>query len=93
MVTVALVGSGQGGRDAIGARVDVITDRGRFTRWRSGGGSYLSAHAPSLLFGLGESLRIDHVEVTWPDGSRERFEAKLDSAMSARRGEGTATSD
>ena len=32
------------------------------------GGSYLSANAPELHFGLGPSTKADKIEIRWPDG-------------------------
>jgi len=65
---VDLVGSGPGGRDAIGARVDIESRSGRQARWRAGGGSYLSASEGRLHFGLGQDDRVDRLTVTWPGG-------------------------
>jgi hypothetical protein len=67
---VRLVGSGLN-RDAIGARVQV-TAGGRDQRAeRRSSSSYLSASDPRLHFGLGAALRIDRIEVRWPDGQVE----------------------
>ena len=60
---VDLVGEGPGGRDAVGARVDVWTAKGRQTRWRFGGGSYLSSGDAPLHFGLGQETRVKRLEV------------------------------
>ena len=43
-------------------------------------GSYGSASDPRVLVGLGDDPAVEAVEVTWPDGSRERF-----TAVAARR--------
>ena len=41
------------------------------SQWRtiSGAGSYLSASDIRAHFGLGETPRVEKVEVTWPDGT------------------------
>jgi tetratricopeptide (TPR) repeat protein len=65
---VDLIGSGPGGRDAVGARVDIVTRSGRQVRWRFGGGSYLSASEGRLHFGLGQDDRVERLTVTWPGG-------------------------
>ena len=39
-------------------------------RFVKGGGSYLSSSDRRLVFGLGETDRIDRLTVTWPDGAR-----------------------
>jgi hypothetical protein len=38
------------------------------------GGSYLSQSDLRLHFGLGEMVRIDKVEVQWPNGKTQVFE-------------------
>jgi hypothetical protein len=38
------------------------------------GGSYLSQSDLRLHFGLGDAVKIDKVEVKWPDGSTQSFE-------------------
>ncbi len=62
-------------RDAVGARVRWSAGGVVHERQKTGGGSYLSAHDPRLVLGLGSSARVDWVEVTWPLPSRrsERF--------------------
>jgi hypothetical protein len=57
-------------RDVVGARVKVIAESGRsWTRWVSAGGTgYGSGGPPELHFGLGPEVRVDRVEVRWPDG-------------------------
>jgi hypothetical protein len=51
-LTLQLVGT-RSNRDAHGARVTVTAGGRDQTRWRIGGGSYLSASGPRLHFGLG----------------------------------------
>ncbi|HEX6201740.1 MAG TPA: CRTAC1 family protein [Thermoanaerobaculia bacterium] len=65
---------GGAGSDAIGAVAALTLPDGRrlVRRVRSDGG-YASAHDPRLLFGLGAAGDPLAVEVTWPDGRRERF--------------------
>ncbi len=60
-------------RDAIGARVTVTSARRRRTAWRIGGGSYQSSSDPRLHFGLGDTDRVEEIEVTWPSGRTGRF--------------------
>jgi len=61
--------------DAVGARVAYRS--GDFQRhcYKLGGGSYLSAHDPRLVLGLGQRTKIDWLEVRWPEpsGVTERF--------------------
>lgn len=65
-----------GRRDALGARVHVQLADGRgFWRRAATDGSYLAANDPRVLVGLGDSSGPVIVEVHWPDGSTERWEA------------------
>lgn len=77
------------GRDAIGA---VVTLReGERVRRRDvrTAYSYCSASDPRVHFGLGESTRIEALEVTWIDGSRESFPVgAVDRVVTLRQGDG-----
>jgi len=57
--------------DAVGARVLLVTERGRQVRWVMAGDSYQSASDRRLLFGLAAGDRPLRVEVTWPWGQGE----------------------
>ena len=61
-------------RDAVGTRVSITVGGRRQTAWRTGGGSYQSASAPGLHFGLGSHDIIDLVEVLWPSGRVARYQ-------------------
>ena len=45
------------------------------SRLKTGGGSYLSAHDPRLVLGIGAATQVDWLEVRWPapSGRVERF--------------------
>lgn len=60
-------------REAIGARVTIFAGNRRLVRTINRGFSYLSSSDPLAHFGLGNSAKINHIEVRWPDGLRERF--------------------
>jgi hypothetical protein len=60
-------------RDAIGAKITVITAGGRRVAQRTGGGSYQSASDPRLHFGLARADRVEAIEVVWPSGRVSRF--------------------
>src|SRR5581483_4072342 len=61
-------------RDAVGAKVTLRLPDGRtLVRHRKGGTSYLSAHDPRLLVGLGDAGRVEQVEVRWPSGKVQNF--------------------
>ncbi|MCC7044309.1 MAG: CRTAC1 family protein [Acidobacteria bacterium] len=52
-----------------GARVEVTTAGNTQVRWYGADVSYLSAHGPDLVFGLGASPGAEHVSVRWADGT------------------------
>ncbi|MBY0506739.1 MAG: CRTAC1 family protein [Bryobacteraceae bacterium] len=62
-------------RDAIGARITWMAGGQRRSRLKTGGGSYLAAHDPREVLGLGTAAQVDWVEVRWPLPSQrvERF--------------------
>ncbi|HXE79438.1 MAG TPA: FG-GAP-like repeat-containing protein [Vicinamibacterales bacterium] len=60
-------------RDAIGARVVVVTDRLKRTRTVTAGSGFLSQHSKELVIGLGASERIETLIVHWPSGSIQEF--------------------
>jgi hypothetical protein len=64
---INLVGA-KSNRDAVGAKVTVMSGGRRRGKQRLGGTSYCSASDPRLLFGLGSSTMIDGIEVEWPSG-------------------------
>jgi hypothetical protein len=61
--------------DGIGASVTYQAGDLKRTRVKVGGGSYLSSHDPRLVLGIGKRVKIDWLEVTWPQpgGTKERF--------------------
>jgi enediyne biosynthesis protein E4 len=60
-------------RDALGARIKLVT--GGFSQIReiSGGGSYLSQSDLRASFGIRKAAHADTVEVRWPSGERQVF--------------------
>jgi hypothetical protein len=76
-------------RDALGARVEITGGGRRWTRLAQAGYSYCSSNDPRCHFGLGAVDRIEAIDVTWPDGRRERFAAPgVDRDQTVRQGEG-----
>jgi hypothetical protein len=61
--------------DAIGARITWHAGDLKRTRLKVGGGSYLSAHDPREVLGVGTRTKIDHLEIQWPQpsGKTETF--------------------
>ena len=69
-LAVRLVGT-KSNRDAIGARVTVVTDQGSFTRVVKAGSGFISQHSKTLLFGLGKSTRVTKIAIVWPSGQAQ----------------------
>ena len=59
--------------DPVGARVTWSAGGVTRSRFRTGGGSYLSSHDPRMVLGLGKAARCDWVDVRWPGGRTDRF--------------------
>ena len=62
------------GRDAFGAVITISVAGRRQVREKVGGASYLAAHDPRILFGLGDAKKVDKVEVRWPSGATSVLE-------------------
>jgi hypothetical protein len=62
-------------RDAIGAILTWTFGDQKRTRFKIGGGSYLSAHDPREVLGIGRATAIDSLEIKWPapSGKVETF--------------------
>ncbi|MBI4520175.1 MAG: CRTAC1 family protein [Gemmatimonadetes bacterium] len=52
-----------------GARVELEADGRRQYRWWGADVSFLSDHAPELVFGLGAASKVDRLSVDWSDGT------------------------
>ncbi|HZO08467.1 MAG TPA: FG-GAP-like repeat-containing protein, partial [Myxococcota bacterium] len=61
----------KGNRDAVGARVTVETDQMRRTLVVQAASGFISQHSKELLFGLGQSRKIQKLEVRWPGGESQ----------------------
>jgi len=74
-------------RDAVGARVALVAGGRRRVAQRTGGGSYQSAGDPRLHFGLGDSARVERLEVRWPSGRVDSYQGlRADRAYLLREG-------
>jgi len=62
-------------RDAVGARLRYQSGELLRSRMKVGGGSFLSAHDPRVVLGIGNRTKLDWLEVKWPlpSGAVERF--------------------
>lgn len=56
-------------RDAIGARVELLSEGRTLVREQQTCGGYVSSHDPRLLFGLSTSTKVASLRIRWPDGS------------------------
>ncbi|WP_169980159.1 FG-GAP-like repeat-containing protein [Tautonia rosea] len=75
-------------RDGVGAIVTVEAGGHRQIATRFGGGSYQSASDGRLLFGLGEAETVDSLEIRWPSGRVDQFNAlDADTGYLFREGE------
>lgn len=77
--------------DAIGAKVAYQSGDLLRHLWKVGGGSYLSAHDPRIVLGLGQRTKVDWMEVQWPNpsGKTERFtELPIDRYITIVEGQG-----
>jgi len=72
-LTAALSGGGPVNRDAVGARLEVVTTNGlTLTQEVKSGSSLGSGNELALHFGLG-SAAVETITVRWPDGLEETF--------------------
>ena len=55
--------------DAIGARLTFQAGDLKRSRTKVGGGSFLSAHDPRIVLGIGGRTKLDSLEVKWPQPS------------------------
>jgi len=62
-------------RDAIGARVRLTTASKTMMRQVEAGSGYASEMMLPVHFGLGTATKIEEVEITWPSGLIQRFDA------------------
>jgi hypothetical protein len=61
-------------RDAVGARITVVTEAGEQVAQIRGGRSYLSASDLRVHFGLDHAKMIKNLTVRWPSGIEDAFE-------------------
>ena len=70
-IELRLAGAEKSNRDAIGARVFVTAGAVRQRGDVLCGGSFASSSDLRLFFGLGDASKVDAVEITWPDQTRQ----------------------
>jgi hypothetical protein len=67
---VVLVGT-KSNRNGLGATVRLQANGQTYTRYNDGKSGYLSQSVLPLYFGLGDSSKIDRIEVSWPSGRKQ----------------------
>lgn len=67
----------RGGREAIGATVDVHAGGKVFQRLVRGGDSYLSVNDRRVLIGIGGATKVDKVDIMWPGGKTTTIEGPV----------------
>jgi tetratricopeptide (TPR) repeat protein len=63
----------QSSRDAIGAVVTVHVGGHRQRQWLTAGDGFQASNQRQLVFGLGESTRIEALKISWPSGIAQEF--------------------
>jgi enediyne biosynthesis protein E4 len=82
----------QSNPDGIGAQITWQAGDLKRSIYKTGGGSYLAAHDPRVVLGIGGRRRIDWVQVRWPlpSGRIERFtDVPVDQYTNLVEGRGT----
>ena len=61
--------------DAVGALISYRAGELKRSRFKVGGGSYLSSQHPRIVLGIGKRTKFDWLEIKWPlpGGAVERF--------------------
>jgi hypothetical protein len=80
------------GRDAVGARIELVAGDRRQHRALRAGAGYLSCGPCVARFGLGDTNAYDELRVRWPDGTLEAFPGgEADRSLVLERGAGRET--
>jgi hypothetical protein len=78
---------------AVGAVITWQVAGSTRSRLRTAGGSYLSAHDPRELLGVGPVKKIDSVEIRWPSGKVDKLtNPPINTYLRVIEGEGIAKS-
>lgn len=76
-------------KDALGATVWLTSGKIRQRADLFSGASYASNNETILHFGLGNAVKVDNLEVRWPNGTRETFVVDaLDRVLTIAQGKG-----
>ena len=87
-LTLTLIGTSSH-RQAIGARVRIVSGGKTFVDEIRGGGSYYAQNDFRVNVGLGAATKVDRIEVRWPNGVEEVFPATdVDRFITLKEGSG-----
>jgi hypothetical protein len=88
-VELKLVGGPKSPRDAIGATVYLTSGGLRQRGDVYSGGSYASSNDQRVHFGLGDTTKVDGLEIHWPGGAVEKVQLPgLDRIFTVEEGKG-----
>jgi enediyne biosynthesis protein E4 len=89
-IALKLVGGAKSPHDAVGAKVFLTAGGVRQRADVLSGGSYGSSSDPRVHFGLGNSTKVDKIEIHWPSGKQEEISVPgVDRLFSVVEGKGT----
>jgi len=88
-VEMKLIGGPKSPRDAVGATVYLTANGTKMRDDVLSGGSYLSSNDQRVHFGLGDTAKVDQVEIHWPSGAVEKLDLpKIDRIYTVQEGKG-----
>jgi ASPIC/UnbV protein/VCBS repeat protein len=87
-IELKLTGTGKSNRDAIGARIKLVTSGLTQIREIDGGNGYSSQSTRRAHFGLGRAEKIDRLEIRWPSGRTESVSVPLNRVTYIEEGRG-----
>ena len=88
-VELSLVGGPKSPRDAVGATVYLTAGGMRQRGDVLSGGSYISSNDQRVHFGLGDTDKVDAVEIHWPSGQKEKVKLPgVDKIFTVEEGKG-----
>jgi hypothetical protein len=89
-IALKLVGGAKSPHDAVGAKVFLTAGGVRQRADVLSGGSYGSSSDQRVHFGLGNSTKVDKIEIYWPSGKQEEISVPgVDRLFSVVEGKGT----
>ncbi len=87
-LSIRTVGT-QSNRDGIGTRITLLAGGRRQIQEVRSGGSYLSQNDLRIHFGLGETTKVDRLEIRWPSRMVDKLEnVSADQFLVVREGKG-----